>query len=76
MAEKVKKYSKKLRGRETIQVDTQLQLWRKKLKKLGLTSGRHQDQSLKHSRKHVEKVKTEEAIVEGRINFFGLDNDE
>lgn len=75
MAEKVKKYTKKLRGRETIQVDTQLQRWRKKLKKLGLTSGRHQDQSLKSSRKHVEKVREEEKIVDGKFNFFGVEED-
>lgn len=75
MAEKVKKYQKKLRGRETILVDTQIKLWRKKLKKLGLTSGRHQDDSLRRSRKHVEKVKTEEAIVEGKFNFFGVEEE-
>lgn len=70
MAEEVKKYPKKLRDREVIMVDTQIARWRKKLKKLGLTTGKYRTRQIKEQKARIEKNKTEVAIVKGKKSFF------
>ncbi len=75
MSRQVKKYTKKLRGREVIEVDTQIARWRKKLKKLGLTTGRHQDRSRRFERERTRKNREKVAIEQGKINFFGVDEE-
>jgi hypothetical protein len=75
MSEYIKKYPKKFRKRETIMVDQQIALWRKKLKKKGLTTGKHVDKDRKASRKHTAKVREEKEIVVGKRNFFGVDEE-
>lgn len=70
MPPEIKKFSKKLRSKNVIEVDTQIARWRKKLKKLGLATGRHQAKDREKQRKRAESDKTEVAIVTGKKNFF------
>lgn len=75
MSREVKTYRKKLRSRESIEVDTQIARWRKKLKKLGLTTGRHQDTSRRLERARTKRNRENTAIQKGKINFFGVDEE-
>lgn len=70
MSQEVKKYPKKLRGRETIMVDEQLARWRKKLKKKGLVTGPHQAADRRREAARKERNKTEAAILKGKKSFF------
>ena len=73
MPPEIKKYPKKLRDREIIMVDPQLARWRKKLKKLGLRTGKAQEAKKRANERAKERKDTETAILTGKLNFFGGD---
>jgi hypothetical protein len=75
MAEVVKKYPKKLRGREVLMVDEQIARWRRELKKKGMSVGRHSAKNLADSRKGAARAKERKKLKAGKINFFGLDEE-
>jgi hypothetical protein len=65
----IKKYRKKLRGREFIEVDGQIALWRKRLKKRGITIGKNTEKRDEVNKKQREAKALERAVKKN--GFFG-----
>lgn len=65
----IKKYRKKLRDREFIEVDAQIALWRKRLKKRGITIGKNTEKRNEINEKQNAAKALERAIR--KRGFFG-----
>lgn len=65
MSEKIKTRPKKLRGKGTISVDTQIDRWRKSLKKKGVVLGKNAKLAKKQAEyaREARKVDTEEKLT-------------
>ena len=75
MADSVKKYPKKLRNGETIMVDAQLKLWRKRMKKKGLVVGPKRAKQMAQDKQKWQDILEERAAKAAKMNFFGHEDE-
>lgn len=75
MADPVKKYPKKLRGGETIMVDSQIALWRKRMKKKGLVVGPKREKEIAQNKQKWQEVLEDRAEKAAKTNLFGYEDE-
>lgn len=62
--------TKKLYNGPVVEYDDQIVRWRKKLKKMGKTSGPHRDKQIIEHKKKAERAKELQELKSGKKKFF------